>query len=165
MYVQTHRNKHNAATYMITDTVMWVCTQEHSQEALDPPKMELQAAVSHWSRVLGTELGSLQEQYMLLIPEPSLQLYLSPLFIFCFSMEFCLSNLVLNWLCRPGISWSFYFPTSVSRVAASTHFLIRDWHSPCYEYQGSLNPFSLPQDRMERHVLSGQQLCTMMLSV
>jgi len=41
---------------------------------VDPLELELQAVVSHLTRVLGTELGSsLQEQYKLLTSEPSLQ--------------------------------------------------------------------------------------------
>lgn len=43
------------------------------KRALDPLGLELLAVVGHHMWVLGTELGSLKEQYMLLTADPSLQ--------------------------------------------------------------------------------------------
>lgn len=61
------------------------------KQVLDVLKLELQAVVSHLTRVLGTERHLLQEQHALLTAEPSL-LHLK---FYCLTMHF----LILMYTC------------------------------------------------------------------
>lgn len=93
---------------------MWVCAHDRKYcrclwTVEIPTELELQEAVNHFMWVLGAELGSLQELYVLLAAEPSFQLpgwvtnfflnienhrnlFLEIIFSLCFFINNCFSS-------------------------------------------------------------------------